>query len=213
MKLIVGLGNPGDQYRWSRHNVGFLVLELLINTGKKRINTDTDIRIRENQFINQCKSVSAWKLNKRLESEIALATLAGGGKVIMAKPQTMMNASGRAVKKLMSFYKVKAEDLLVVHDDLDLRLGEFKLQLARGPKVHNGVNSVEVALGTKAFWRLRVGVDNRPPAKRIPGEEYVLQGFTVTEKRALEALIEDKLLSQITVWMTGFSSAGHRRVL
>lgn len=181
MKLIVGLGNRGLKYRSSRHNVGFLVLETLMNT-------------------NLCTFVSTWKLNKRLESEVALVRR-GGEVVVLAKPQTLMNASGRAVKKLLAFYKVKPGELLVVHDDLDLRLGEYKLQWAKGPRVHNGVNSVEDSLGTKDFWRLRVGLDNRRPDNRIPGEEYVLQGFVAAEKDILEKASKEKLTFVVSDWL------------
>lgn len=198
MKIIVGLGNPGKQYENTRHNVGFLVLERLINTDQKLIYTD---KISGNPFNNQCKSVHEWKTDKGRECEEAVVKLANGGSVVMAKPQTMMNASGRAVSKLLNFYKVESKELLVVHDDLDLKLGEFKLQLAKGPKVHNGVNSIEEALGTGDFYRLRIGVDNRDPAGRTPGEEYVLQEFSLEEQTQVDKLIRGALLREIMEWV------------
>lgn len=198
MKLIVGLGNPGKQYENTRHNAGFLVLTTLINTDKTRINTDG---IGENLFLNLCESVLTWKMSKKSECEEATVKMKNGETLVLAKPQMMMNASGRAVKKLLSFYKVEPRDLLVVHDDLDLKLGEFKLQLAKGPKVHNGVNSIEQSLGSSDFWRLRVGVDNRSPENRKPGEAYVLENFPAGERLVFTRLIRDRLLSEIAAWL------------
>ncbi len=198
MKLIVGLGNPGQQYENTRHNAGFLVLETLINTDKTQVNTD---KIRDNPFLDLCKSVSDWKFGKKSECEEATVKMKNGETLFLAQPQTMMNASGRAVRKLLSFYKVAPQDLLVVHDDLDLKLGEFKLQLAKGPKVHNGVNSIEQSLGTGDFWRLRVGVDNRNLNNRRTGEEYVLESFPAGEKSVLTILIHDRLLGEISAWL------------
>lgn len=203
MKLIVGLGNPGQEYQNTRHNIGFLVLDFLFGWWGTPISTD---EISGNQLVNQCKSVSAWKFNKRTECEESSVKLADGETVILAKPQTMMNASGRAVKKLMGFYKVPLESLLVAHDDLDLRLGEYKLQLAKGPKVHNGINSVEKSLRTKDFWRLRVGVDNRklraPSSQpQATGKDYVLQNFPSKEKAILEELIKSSLTPIVDRWL------------
>jgi len=102
------------------------------------------------------------------------------------KPETYMNRSGIAVAKELRFYKLQPTDLIVVHDDLDLRLGEYKIQFGKGPKLHNGVESVEKILGTKEFWRVRIGVDNRNAENRIPGESYVLQSFTPEELTLLQ---------------------------
>lgn len=105
--------------------------------------------------------------------------------VITLKPDTMMNASGKAVKKLADSYKLLPADIYVIHDDLDLPLGEYKIQFGKGPKVHNGVNSVEESLGTEKFWRVRIGVDNRDPDNRVNGEGYVLQKFSSEEKKLI----------------------------
>jgi PTH1 family peptidyl-tRNA hydrolase len=110
--------------------------------------------------------------------------------IIFLKPDTMMNASGKAVSKLVNFYKIGLNNLYVVHDDLDLKLGEFKLQFGVGPKVHNGVNSVVESLGSDEFWRIRIGVDNRGPENRIPGEAYVLQNFSGEERKIVNEVIE-----------------------
>ena len=147
MKLIIGLGNPGEEYLNTRHNAGFLVAEKLQKT-----------------------------------------KLPAG--VVVRKPDTFMNESGVFVKKLVDQYKLDPSNLYIVHDDLDIPLGSYKIQLGVGPKDHNGVNSVESELGTKDFWRVRIGIDNRQPDDRIPGEEYTLQDFTETEINTLGGVIE-----------------------
>src|SRR3990167_1232190 len=117
MKLVVGLGNPGDKYKNNRHNVGYIVVDALEGAG----------------------------LVDGLKAE---------------KTNVYMNDSGEAVKKFKNFYKVTPANLYIVHDDLDIPLGQYKLQLGKGPKVHNGVNDIELKLGTPEFWRIRIGVDN-----------------------------------------------------
>src|SRR3990167_4584093 len=112
MKLIVGLGNPGDRYLYSRHNVGFRVINKLAE----------DLRL-------------DFGLSEKHKSLVANSKL-----LILVKPQTFMNDSGKAVSSIASFYKIKANDLWVIHDDLDIPLGRFKIQKGRGPKVHGGVN-------------------------------------------------------------------------
>jgi len=82
-------------------------------------------------------------------------------------------------------------DLYIVHDDLDIKLGEYKIQKGKGPKVHKGINSIEKALGTDDFWRVRVGVDNRDSNNRTPGEQYVLQDFTSEEKEILDKVLDE----------------------
>lgn len=152
MKLIVGLGNPGDKYKGNRHNVGQMVLEGIQRSG-----------IRDQ-----------------------------GSEIRLLRPETFMNESGVAVRKAMNFYKLGVEDLIVIHDDLDIRLGEYKIDMARGPKQHNGVTSVEEELGTKDFLRVRVGVDNRDQSSgiRVQGDKYVLEDFTDEERVILDGVIE-----------------------
>lgn len=105
------------------------------------------------------------------------------------KPDTYMNRSGIAVAKELSFYKLLPANLIVVHDDLDLKLGEFKIQFGKGPKLHNGIESIEHLIGSKEFWRVRVGIDNRVPDNRVSGESYVLQNFTPEELLVLQTKI------------------------
>ena len=181
MKLIVGLGNPGQKYKNNRHNVGFMVVEKLA------------------------------KLN--LPS------------VVLFKPQKFMNRSGQEVKKLVEKWKGRIlpilPDLYVVHDDLDIELGKFKISFGKGPKVHNGLKSIYEQLGTKDFWHVRVGIDNRAPHSRgkagkdnqslngirhseigirrrinMSGEEYVLQNFRPEEREIIKKVI-DKVVEKL----------------
>lgn len=148
MKLVIGLGNPGEGYKINRHNVGHMFVDFLM---EKLLEDDTD---------------------------------KNGVKVF--KTEVTMNESGLFVVKKVNFYKLPLGDLVVVHDDLDLKFGEFKIQFGVGPKVHYGVNSIEESLGDKNFWRLRIGVDARNLEARIPGERYVLENFSEGELSQLK---------------------------
>lgn len=166
MKLIVGLGNPGEEYKNNRHNVGFMFLDFLVNrlTGSR---------------------VNGFKYNKYLLSSIYSLLPTPDNlqpNVLLAKPQTFMNKSGDAINKLIKNFKLEIKNLIVVHDDLDIPLGKFHIQKSVGPKLHNGLESIEKILKTKDFLRVRIGVDNRLPEKRINGETYVLQNFLEQEK-------------------------------
>ena len=101
-----------------------------------------------------------------------------------------MNQSGEFVSGQLKKYKIDPEDLYIIHDDLDIVLGEFKIQFGRGPKDHNGLRSVDEALGTDQYWHVRIGVDNRPLDARPMGEEYVLQNFTDEEKVKILGVIK-----------------------
>lgn len=108
---------------------------------------------------------------------------------LLLKPDTMMNGSGAFVKKILNYYRLEKDDLYVVHDDLDLTLGEFKIQKAKGPKGHKGIISIEEALGTEDFWRVRIGVDNRAPETPMAGEDYVLDEFSNEELSVVKSAI------------------------
>ncbi|MFA6081451.1 MAG: aminoacyl-tRNA hydrolase [Patescibacteria group bacterium] len=112
------------------------------------------------------------------------------------KTDCFMNTSGIFVKKIIENRKLKIENLIVVHDDLDIPFGKFHIQFASGPQLHNGLESVEQHLKTKDFWRVRIGVDNRPVDKRMPGEAYSLQNFLPEEKKLLENEIFPKIFTQ-----------------
>ncbi|KKU03663.1 MAG: Peptidyl-tRNA hydrolase [Candidatus Woesebacteria bacterium GW2011_GWC2_47_16] len=150
MKLIIGLGNPGEKYKNNRHNIGHVVADALL----KR---------------NLPKNIS------------------------VKRTSVFMNESGTEVKRLLG--NLDPANLYVIHDDLDIALGGYKIQKGKGPKLHNGILSIERELGSDDFWRVRVGVDNRMGDK-TPGEEYVLQDFTEEEKEVLRKVI-DKVAQDI----------------
>lgn len=167
--LIVGLGNPGREYADTRHNVGFQIVG----------------RLAEKHALSFSR--------KQMEALVASGHIAGA-RVVLAKPQTWMNESGRAVAPLMRFYKVERDHLLVVYDDLDLPLGALRLRAEGGSGGHKGMKSVIEKLGAQDFPRLRVGI-GRPPGRMDP-VDYVLQPFgreemeivTLTCLRAVEAI-------------------------
>ncbi len=116
--------------------------------------------------------------------------------ITLFKPTTGMNNSGSSGKKFLAYNNYRNyNNLYVAHDDLDIKLGDYKIQFARGPKCHHGIESIEQNLGTKKFWRLRLGVDNRQSNSRISGESYVLQNFTNEEKEIMEKVIEKAVSS------------------
>ena len=195
MKIIVGLGNLGEKYEKTRHNAGFILIETI-----------------SNPFVNMLGVVSesGWKRNPKTKCEENTLSLKGGSKVLLAKPQTMMNLSGEAVSLLLSYYKVKIEDLLVAHDDLDLSFGTIKLQLGKGPKAHNGILSVESKLKGGSFWRLRIGVDSRTTENREKGEEYVLKALSGVELSNLVSVLSDAIADKISFWIKGDYKEGDK---
>lgn len=177
MKLIVGLGNPETDYQTTRHNTGFLAVDSLIS------NTQYPIILKMDKKNNAL--VGKGEINKK--------------RVIIAKPLTYMNNSGIAVRALMDFYKIKPADLIVIHDDKDIPLGETRVQTDRGPAGHNGVKSIIEHLGTQNFTRIRVGVAPAEPNKIKDTGNFVLGKFTAEEKKVLNKVIENviKKIEQI----------------
>jgi PTH1 family peptidyl-tRNA hydrolase len=161
MYIIVGLGNPGPKYQNTRHNLGQNLV-----TG----------------YIQQ-KFSGQFQASPKTDSEIFISP----NHHLFAYPTTYMNESGQAVQKLLNYYKISPENLCVIHDDLDLRVGEWKNQFDRGAAGHNGVNSIIEHLGTQAFHRLRLGIDH--PADSTPVENYVLQPFSAEEKAIIQQTI------------------------
>jgi PTH1 family peptidyl-tRNA hydrolase len=160
--LIVGLGNPGRDYRHNRHNVGFMLVERLAH--------DLGLHFTRRQSKAQ---VASGRLGRR--------------KAILAKPQTFMNLAGESVAPLARFYRVHLPDLLVACDDLDLPLGTIRLRASGGSAGHRGLRSIFEHLGSQAFPRLRIGI-GRPPGRMDPAN-YVLQDFSEPERAILhEAL-------------------------
>jgi len=175
MKLIVGLGNPGKEYDNTRHNAGFLFLDAL----------------REKFLYQNTLYPTEWRTEDTFLSDIAF--IKNGSKIvaILQKPYTFMNLSGEAVSKIIKKFDIDpSNDLILIHDDLDIQLGEFKIQKGKSPLGHNGVASVEEHLGIKDFKRVRIGIENRED-KNISGTDYVLMKFSKEEKILLDEAIED----------------------
>lgn len=166
MKLIVGLGNPGKQYEKTRHNLGFAVLDALL---QKLTPVEKTI----------------WKEDKKSNSLIAKA-----GDLALAKPQTFVNASGFAVKKLASNFKLPASNIYVIHDDLDLPLGKIKIRKGGGSAGHRGIDSIVKELGSDDFVKFRLGLGHPGPGssdKEV--ERYVLSFFGRGEKDEARRMI------------------------
>ena len=163
MKLIVGLGNPGRDYRWTRHNAGFLLLD----------------RLAEKQGID---------LGRRgLKSLYGRGTI-GREEVILAKPQTFMNLSGEAVGRLLRFFKIPPENLIVLHDDLDLPQGKIRIRLQGGHGGHKGIKSIIEAVGFDGFVRFKVGIGRPEKAHEDPAD-YVLAPLREGEREEFEEMI------------------------
>ncbi|MDP3998053.1 MAG: aminoacyl-tRNA hydrolase [bacterium] len=174
MKLIIGLGNPGSKYENTRHNIGFMAVEKLLR----------DLAPVEK---------SRWELDGKTKAELAKL-----GEILLAKPQTFMNAAGFAVAKLVNFYKVESGDIWVIHDDLDLPLGKIKIRQDGGAAGHHGLESIIEKLGATNFVRFRLGV-GRPKGhdaweklnvKRREVEKYVLSEFSEAEEKEVGRLIK-----------------------
>ncbi len=178
MKLIVGLGNPGKKYERTRHNAGFMALDRLHRTLKS-------------------SGINDWELSTKFNAHISGTTI-NGNKIILAKPTTYMNQSGESVAMIMHFYKIPARDLIVVHDEKDILLGEIKVQEDRGHAGHNGVKSIIEHTTTKEFTRVRLGIAD--PKKMKDTGEFVLKKFGLFEKKKLDVMLNEstqKLLSFI----------------
>lgn len=169
MKLIVGLGNPGKKYERTRHNAGFMALDRLHNMLKS-------------------SGINEWELSTKFNAHISGTTI-NGNKIILAKPVTYMNQSGESVAMIMHFYKIPARDLIVVHDEKDLPLGEIRVQEDRGHAGHNGVKSIIEHLTTKEFTRVRLGIAD--PKKMDDVAAFVLKKFRFFEKKKLDAMFTE----------------------
>ena len=170
MKLVVGLGNPGEKYVNVRHNLGFELLE--------------EFRKKEN--------LADWDYQDKFKSEIIKI----GNDLILVRPQTFVNLSGLAISALVNFFKIEPADVIVIHDDLDLPLGKIKVRLGGSGAGHHGVESVIKELGTDQFVRVRLGIGNEKSHsgehKRISfsAEKFVLEDFSSKEKSEVKSMIK-----------------------
>ena len=153
MKLILGLGNPGQEYEKTRHNIGFIFLDYISN----RLNIKIENKCYKGLFAN---------------------TIINGEKVIFLKPQTFMNNSGQAIEKIVNFYKLSPDDILVIHDDIDLDLARVKVVKNSSSGGHNGIKSIESCLGTKKYMRIKLGINSKLNRET---KNFVLGKFTDEE--------------------------------
>jgi PTH1 family peptidyl-tRNA hydrolase len=160
--MAVGLGNPGPRYQANRHNIGFMVADLL---GRDR----------------------HWEQSRRFDAQFAKLDLAGGQRLLLVKPQTFMNLSGRAAGPLAHFYRVPVQRVIAIHDDVDLEPGRLRVKAGGGDGGHKGIRSLVEGLGGGAFFRIRCGV-GRPEVGDVTG--FVLQDFTPAEREVLEQQID-----------------------
>lgn len=164
--LIVGLGNPGEEYAGNRHNVGFMCL---------------DDFARKNNF-------DPWIAKKDLKCNLAQTTL-GDTRVFLCKPQTFMNLSGEAVQAVMHFYKINNTQLVVVHDELDINFGQIRVRVGGSAAGNNGVKSVSQHVG-EAYGRVRIGIGPKIP-EQMDTADFVLQDFPKAEQAQLPALTRE----------------------
>ncbi|MBQ0904783.1 aminoacyl-tRNA hydrolase [Micromonospora sp. U21] len=164
--LVVGLGNPGREYAGNRHNVGFMVADLLAGRVGARFGR-----------------------HKRAVAEVAEGRLGfGGPKLVLAKPLTYMNLSGGPVAALAQFYKVPPAQVIALHDELDIGYGQVRVKCGGGEGGHNGLRSMSKSLGTREYIRVRFGV-GRPPGRQDPAD-YVLSDFGAAERKELDFLVD-----------------------
>ena len=163
-QLVVGLGNPGPVYAKTRHNLGFMVADLLA-----------------------ARAGASFKAHKKSGAEVATARLSGRP-IILGKPRSYMNESGRQVAALANFYSVPPDGLVVIHDELDIDFGRIRLKFGGGVAGHNGLRSVASAFNTNDFHRVRIGI-GRPPGRKEPAA-FVLENFTAAERPEVPVICE-----------------------
>ena len=187
--LVVGLGNPGEEYAATRHNVGFLVVEELARRAGAKFSVD-----------------------KRARALVASARIGGPGPqgvaAALAKPMSFMNLSGGPVSALSKYFAVVAEHVMVVHDELDLPYGTVRLKQGGGSAGHNGLKDITKALGTPEYVRVRVGI-GRPPGSQ-DAATYVLKPFTTTERKELDLIVVEAADAVEALVLEGLAAAQQR---
>jgi len=168
MKAFIGLGNPGKKYSNTRHNLGAHVI----------LNLVQDLKLTPKNHPKISASIARYK----------------NPPSILAVPTVYMNNSGISIQKILNYFKIIPDNLYIIHDDLDLGVGDYKIQFDRGPAGHNGITSIIDHLGTQTFHRIRIGIGH--PQDTTPTESYVLQPFTSAEKPIINQTI-DKIIPEI----------------
>jgi PTH1 family peptidyl-tRNA hydrolase len=165
--LVVGLGNPGPEYAAHRHNIGFMVADLLAGRIGARFSR-----------------------HRKARAQVAEGFLGGPGgrKLILAEPQSFMNLAGGPVSGLAGFYSVTPDRIVVIHDELDIPFGAVRVKSGGGEGGHNGLRSISKSLGTRDYLRVRCGI-GRPPGRQDPAD-FVLHGFSTVERKELDLLLE-----------------------
>ncbi|MDD4607573.1 MAG: aminoacyl-tRNA hydrolase [Bacilli bacterium] len=161
MKLIVGLGNPGKEYQKTRHNMGFLMIDKMV----ENLNADF----------------------KNKNGGLYFDTLLYGEKIIFLKPQQYINLSGQVIKKYIDYYKIDIEDIFIIHDDLDLEVGTFKLRTAGSSAGHNGLKDIERCLNTQEYKRMKIGISNN---KNMDTKDYVIGNFSKEDQKKFEEVFK-----------------------
>jgi peptidyl-tRNA hydrolase, PTH1 family len=186
MKLIVGLGNPGREYVGTRHNIGFEVVDAFAKELGLIAGGDYFNVLARHRFDGLT-----------LDANVPLAS-GGSEKLLLLKPITFMNLSGRSVQAAMAFYQVPPADVMIVLDDLALPCGKLRIRGGGSSGGHNGLKDIERALGDSQYPRLRLGIDAPPP--RIPGKDYVLGRFTDEQRKRLDPAI-DRAANALRTWI------------
>lgn len=179
MQLIVGLGNPGDKYRQTRHNLGFLTVEAL---------------------------PVSFRFDKKFNAEIGTFDYSGRS-IVCLKPQTFMNRSGESLQAYLNFFQIEPKECLVVHDELDLAFGEVRLKFDGGEAGHNGLKSISECLGTREYMRLRMGIGKPAEGNVIPTEHWVLSKFAESEKDILKQVVDAGVAAIKSLSDVGFPKA------
>ena len=177
MKIIVGLGNPGKKYENTRHNAGFMFVDALQKQHK----------------------FPEFTLKKKFFAEITEKIFLNNEKVLLVKPNTFMNDSGRAIGAIMNYYNIEPTNLVVAHDDLDIEIGQYKRTQNIRAAGHNGIKDIIEYIGTQDFMRIRIGVEvcgGRKNRGEISGKDFVLQNFSHEEHETVSTVIDTILQEQ-----------------
>lgn len=183
MKLILGLGNVGEKYLFTRHNVGFMVLDRLA--------------VRENFSFREEKKLKSFIAKVRLDDE----------EFLLVKPTTFMNLSGEALRAVIDYYKIDVKDILVIYDDLSLELGRIRFRASGSDGGHNGIKSIIQHLGGNKFARLKVGIGPQPP---IPAENFVLQNFSKEQLEILKTVLDTSIEASLYYFRDGIEKAQNK---
>lgn len=192
MKLLIGLGNPGEKYTQTRHNVGFIILDEI---QKKLEFPEFEFNKKFNALVTE-KNITSKNNKSNLLSKIFSAS--NQEKIILVKPQTFMNNSGESIRTISDFYKLSSRDLTIINDDLDILVGKYKISSDSSARGHNGVQSIIDHIGTQNIKRVKVGVEKETgrASRQTPGEQFVLNNFTSDELNKVISLT-DQIISEI----------------